>query len=53
MRKIITALMAVLLTAACAGRDPAPMMPVMMGNEQSLSCPAIYAEMNANNVRIA
>lgn len=52
MRKIIASLMLATALGACAGRDPAPAMPIALGNEQNLTCQGLYAEMNANTVRI-
>lgn len=40
------------LTAACAGRTPAPVAPVQVV-DQTMNCEAIQAEVNANTKRIA
>jgi hypothetical protein len=52
VRKLVSAIALAAMLGACAGRDAAPPMPVSMGNEDNLSCKAIYAEMNVNNARI-
>src|SRR4029077_8974789 len=52
-RRLTGVLVVAAMLGACAGRDPAPVMPVSLGNEQNLSCQAVYAEMNANNARIS
>ena len=52
MRKLLSAVLVAASVSACAGRDPAPAMPIAMGNEQNLNCQGLYAEINANNVRI-
>jgi hypothetical protein len=53
VRKIVSAVALAALLGACAGRDPAPPQPVAMGTDQNLNCPALFAEMTANNTRIA
>jgi hypothetical protein len=46
------ALGALILMGACAGRPPAP-VAVVQATDDSMTCDAIRAEVNANNQRIA
>jgi hypothetical protein len=48
----LVALSTVMLTAACAGRAPAP-VAVVQPIDETMSCEAIQAEVNANTQRIA
>jgi hypothetical protein len=48
----VAALSALMLTAACAGRAPAP-VAVVQPIDETMSCEAIQAEVNANTQRIA
>ncbi len=48
----LVALSTVMLTAACAGRAPAP-VAVVQPVDETMSCEAIQAEVNANTQRIA
>ena len=48
----VGALSALMLTAACAGRAPAP-VAVVQPIDETMSCEAIQAEVNANTQRIA
>jgi len=47
----LAALSLVVLTAACAGRAPAP-VAVVQNVDDTMSCEAIQAEVNANTKRI-
>lgn len=49
MRKII--LLAFIPLAACAGRAPQP-VPVVQPQDQFTDCPAIMAEISANNEKV-
>jgi hypothetical protein len=48
----VVALSALMLTAACAGRAPAP-VAVVQPVDETMTCDAVQAEVNANTQRIA
>lgn len=52
MRAVAAAAGLSLLTAACAGRAPAP-VPVVQAVDDTMACDAIRSEVAANNQRIA
>ena len=51
MKKLTTIIAIALTLAACAGRAPAP-VPVVQGGDKALDCPAIAAEVQANDSKI-
>ena len=51
MHRILTAAAFAFLLTACAGRAPAP-VPVVQGGDKGLDCPAIAAEVTANDAKI-
>ncbi len=53
VKRIVSAFALAAMLGACAGRDPAPAMPVAMPTDNSLDCQALHAEISGNNAKIA
>ena len=53
LKKLVMSSVLVASLAACAGRDPAPAMPVAMPADHQLDCNALYAEISGNTAKIA
>ena len=51
MKKFIFVMVAAALTAACAGRPPAP-VAVVQPQDHYMDCTAIIAEIQANNAKV-